>query len=75
MITHTLILYFVMNGTMMTSKHPMPTAEECAIRATTFTMLPPVDGTFEPKHAECKVKAKKAPKAPKAAAIDFKRMT
>jgi len=73
MMTHTLILYFVMNGTMMTSKHKMPTAEECAIRATTFTMLPPVDRTFEPKHAECVSKEKKAPK-PKAATLDLKRM-
>ena len=74
-ITHTLVLYFLINGQMVVKKATIPTAQECAIRAATFDMLPPVDGTFVPKHAECITKTKKAPKAPKAAAVDANRLT
>lgn len=73
-MTHTLVLYFVLEGKVQISKIKQATESECAIRATTFTMVAPATG-FKPLHAECISKEKKAPKLKAPAAINFKRMT
>lgn len=72
-ITHTLVLYFLLDGKMQVEKIKQATPQECAIKATTFTMSKPANGMMVPVHAECVTKEKKPPKA--ARALDTKWMT